>query len=129
MARLHPEWTSPHVVRRQIFRTNIPYAETATSVHYDQLFFRYAPPTAVTVWVPIGDCPPENGGLMYLENSKDLGQEIEDRYTKMSEEKGLSYDEKNSARNVNVSARSEASIPSKCKLLWKTAWLCSGPCN
>ena len=39
---------------------------------------------------------------MYLENSRVLGQEIEDGYTRMSEEKGLSDVQRMYAYNENV---------------------------
>ena len=100
--RLKPDWTRPFCLRRQILRTNMPQAKSATSVHYDQLFFRYAPPSAVTAWIPIGDCPPVGGGLMYLDDSVVLGNEIEDEFTRLSKEKNLTEDEQRSAHNVNV---------------------------
>ncbi|GFZ44386.1 hypothetical protein JCM24511_02108 [Saitozyma sp. JCM 24511] len=103
--RLKPDWNRPSVLRRQIFRTNMPYAESATAVHYDQLFFRYAPPTALTCWVPIGDCPPSSGGLMYLENSLSLGKEYEDGFSRMSDEKNLTDEERRYAYNVNMTAK------------------------
>ena len=102
--KLRPEWTSPFVFRRQLFRTNIPNnTETSTGVHYDHLFLRGGPPTALTAWIPIGDCSPEQGGLMYLEDSMGIGERIEDGYTKLAKETGLRPEEAVSVGNRNVS--------------------------
>lgn len=105
--RLQPHWRSPHIFRRQLYRANIPNGgKTATGVHYDHIFLRGGPPTALTAWVPIGDCTPSQGGLMYLENSKSLGQELEAEFTKSAKESGLSEEEMKSAFNKNVRYRS-----------------------
>ena len=101
--RIMPEWKEPHIFRRQLFRANVPFAKgTSTGVHYDQLFLRAGPPNALTAWVPIGDCPPMSGGLMYLEDSLGLGEMTENRFTEMSKEKGLTDAERLSAFNSNV---------------------------
>jgi hypothetical protein len=81
----------------------MPKAKSATGVHYDQLFLRHGPPTAITAWIPIGDCPPQGGGLMYLDDSLGLGRDLEEGFTRLSEEKHLTDDERNSAYNSNVS--------------------------
>lgn len=102
--RIMPEWKEPHIFRRQLFRSNVPNAKgTSTGVHYDQIFLRAGPPTALTAWVPIGDCPPMSGGLMYLEGSKPLAVEMEQKFDEMSSEKGLTNEERLSAFNANVS--------------------------
>ena len=101
--RLRPEWQEPHIFKRQLFRSNVPHAKgTSTGVHYDQIFLRAGPPNTLTAWVPIGDCPPMSGGLMYLEDSKGLGEEMEEKFTTMSNGKGLSDTERLSAFNSNV---------------------------
>lgn len=102
--RINPDWHDPFVFRRVLLRSNVPSAVgTSTGVHYDHIFLRGGPPTALTAWVPIGDCGPMSGGLMYLEDSKTLAAAIEDDFTKMSIEKGLSEEEALSAFNSNVS--------------------------
>lgn len=102
--RIQPDWKDPFILRRHLIRANIPFAKgTATGVHYDQLFLRAGPATALTAWVPIGDCGPMNGGLMYLEDSVKVGQRIEDRFTEMCREKGMSEEERLYAFNQNVS--------------------------
>lgn len=54
---------------RSLLRNNTP-GQHAIGVHYDQIFLRYGEPTALTVWVPIGDITLNGGGLIYLENSE-----------------------------------------------------------
>ncbi|GFZ43107.1 hypothetical protein JCM24511_00825 [Saitozyma sp. JCM 24511] len=101
--RMHPEWTSPFVFRRQLIRTNLPSSTgTATGVHYDHIFLRDGPPTALTAWVPIGDCSPINGGLMYLEDSVGVGKAIEEEFTRQGEEKGFSKEDATYAFNSNM---------------------------
>jgi len=103
--RLRPEWTSPSVLRRQIFRTNMPHAESTTGVHYDQIFLRHGPPTALTAWIPIGDCSPLTGGLIYLENSAELGKEFEDGFGRMCDDKGMPEEDRRSAHNSNMTQK------------------------
>jgi len=92
------------IFRRQLYRANVPNAtKTTTGVHYDQIFLRGGPPTALTAWLPVGDCTPAQGGLMYLEDSKSLGQELESDFTRNAKESGLSEDEAKNAFNQNVS--------------------------
>lgn len=76
-------------------------------MHYDQIFLRAAPPTSLTAWVPIGDIPPESGGLIYLENSVPIGLEIEDEFTKLNA--NLSDEDRLSAFNVNMTDRGNLS--------------------
>jgi len=92
------------IFRRQLYRANVPNAtKTTTGVHYDQIFLRGGPATSLTAWLPIGDCTPAQGGLMYLEDSKSLGEEPERDFTKKAGEGGLTEDETRSAFNQNVS--------------------------
>ena len=101
--RIEPGWTDPFILRRHLLRSNVPFAKgTSTGVHYDQIFLRAGPPTTLTAWVPIGDCGPQTGGLMYLEDSVRLGEEFEKRFERMCEDKGMSREEKLSAFNQNV---------------------------
>lgn len=110
--RLQPDWSTPHIFRRQLYRANIPNGgKTSTGVHYDHIFLRGGPPTALTAWVPIGDSAPCQGGLMYLEDSKALGRELEDEFSKKARQGGLSDDEMRSAFNKNVSSPSPSACP------------------
>ena len=101
--RLEPDWKDPMCLRRQFFRTNVPNAGEQAGVHYDQIFLRHGPPTAITGWIPIGDCSPMTGGLIYLEDSVNMGESFERNFTSMSESKGLSEEQRKSAWNENVS--------------------------
>lgn len=101
--RLQPTWRAPHIFRRQLYRANMPNGgKTATGVHYDHIFLRGGPPTALTAWVPIGDCTPQQGGLMYLDNSRSLGERLEHEFTQKAKEAGLSEEETLSAFNKHV---------------------------
>lgn len=107
--RFHPEWQQPAVVRRHIIRSNVPGAKkTATGVHYDQLFLRGGPPTFLTAWVPVGDVTPEQGGLLYLEDSVPLGRQMENHFTELCRQKGMTDGDKLSAFNENVSTLPES---------------------
>jgi len=59
---------------------NVPNG-LSTGCHYDRIFLR-AGEEFLTAWIPFGDCPAESGGLMYLENSTDVGKAIETDFTK-----------------------------------------------
>lgn len=92
------------IFRRQLYRANVPNAtKTTTGVHYDQIFLRGGPATSLTAWLPIGDCSPVQGGLMYLEDSKSLGEELEREFTNKARQGGLTDGETRSAFNQNVS--------------------------
>lgn len=42
---------------------------SATQAHYDLLYLREGTDHVLTSWIPLGDCAPERGGLIYLEGS------------------------------------------------------------
>lgn len=46
-------------------------------IHYDKIFLRAGDAEFLTGWVPIGDCDARGEGLMYLENSDDIGKDME----------------------------------------------------
>ena len=58
--------------RRKILRHIRPGERgvgTATQAHYDLVYIREGTDQVLTSWIPLGDCPVERGGLMYLEGS------------------------------------------------------------
>ena len=61
-----------HLHRRKIIRHVRP-GETgvgiATQAHYDLLYLRQGSENVLSMWIPLGDCPTERGGLAYLEGS------------------------------------------------------------
>jgi phytanoyl-CoA hydroxylase len=79
------DWDDTTLLKRSLFRPNVPGAES-TLVHYDQIFLRAGPPTALTAWVPLGDIAVRGGGLLYLEDSVSIGQEIEKGFTEAAKD-------------------------------------------
>lgn len=61
-----------HLHRRKILRHTRP-GDTgigqATQAHYDLLYLRDGTDNVLTLWIPLGDCPVQRGGLIYLEGS------------------------------------------------------------
>lgn len=103
--RLQPGWGAPFIFRRQIWRTNLPEARgSSTGVHYDQIFLRGGPADALTAWVPVGDCGPAQGGLVYLEGSVALGAALEREFGARAAAAGLSPAEARSAFNAHMDA-------------------------
>ncbi len=61
-----------HLHRRKIIRHVRPGETgvgTATQAHYDLLYLREGSDHVLSMWIPLGDCPVERGGLTYLEGS------------------------------------------------------------
>jgi phytanoyl-CoA hydroxylase len=100
-----------HTIKRTLIRNNCP-GNKAVGVHYDQIFLRHGEPTAMTAWVPIGDVKPEGGGLIYLEGSEKIGEQIENEFSEKAKANGLTPEEMESAFNRNM---------------MKTGFLCEGP--
>ena len=69
-------WNKEVLVDRAMLRHNCP-GSLSTGIHYDKYFLRGGDAEFLTAWVPIGDCAATGGGLMYLENSNALGEEME----------------------------------------------------
>lgn len=92
-------WEDATLLQRSLFRPNVPGGET-TQVHYDQIFLRGGPPTSLTAWIPLGDCPVDGGGLLYLENSVPLGQNLEEAFNDAA--MGFTQQERISAFNANM---------------------------
>ena len=42
---------------------------TATQAHYDLVYLREGTDRVLSMWIPLGDCPLERGGLVYLQGS------------------------------------------------------------
>lgn len=61
-----------HLHRRKIIRQVRPGQRgigLATQAHYDLVYLREGTDGVLSSWIPLGDCPPERGGLVYLEGS------------------------------------------------------------
>lgn len=58
--------------RRKIIRSLRPRETgigTATQAHYDLVYIREGTDRVLSSWIPLGDCSPQRGGLVYLEGS------------------------------------------------------------
>jgi phytanoyl-CoA hydroxylase len=88
-------------LRRTLLRNNTP-GNKAIGVHYDQIFLRHGEDTSMTAWVPIGDVSLDGGGLIYLEDGRLLGQEIEKSFYERAMETGLTEEEAKDAFNKNM---------------------------
>jgi hypothetical protein len=67
-----------HLHRRKIIRHTHPDEHrdpqrlgvgSATQAHYDLLYLREGSDQVLSMWIPLGDCPRQVGGLIYLEGS------------------------------------------------------------
>lgn len=92
-------WSKEVLVDRAMLRHNCP-GSLSTAVHYDQYFLRAGEAEFLTAWVPIGDCAATGGGLMYLENSNALGEEMEAEFKRNA--KDLSPEERIDAFNKHM---------------------------
>jgi ectoine hydroxylase-related dioxygenase (phytanoyl-CoA dioxygenase family) len=68
--------------KRKLIRFNRPGEQAATGAHYDQIYLRDGTDRFCSSWIPIGDTDVEMGGLIYLEESPELGRKIEAEYLK-----------------------------------------------
>ncbi|ROQ60540.1 ectoine hydroxylase-related dioxygenase (phytanoyl-CoA dioxygenase family) [Rathayibacter sp. PhB152] len=69
-----------HLHRRKILRQVRPGQKgigTATQAHYDLVYLREGTRNLLSLWIPIGDTPIENGPLVYLEGSHLRVEELE----------------------------------------------------
>lgn len=92
-------WSKEVLVDRAMLRHNCP-GSLSTGIHYDKYFLRGGEAEFLTVWVPIGDCPATSGGLMYLENSNALGEELEAEFARNATT--MSAEERMDAFNKNM---------------------------
>ncbi len=69
---------APYLHKRKILRYTRPGIDKGTTgAHYDLTYLRGGTDRVCTSWIPIGDCPVEMGGLVYLENSDAWGRSLE----------------------------------------------------
>lgn len=92
-------WEKEVLIKRTLLRHNVPNG-LSTGIHYDKIFLRAGEAEFLTAWVPIGDCTAEGGGLMYMENSTDVGKAMEADFMKRAEH--LSPEERINGFNVNM---------------------------
>jgi Phytanoyl-CoA dioxygenase (PhyH) len=61
-----------HLHKRKIIRHVRPGEQgigTSTQAHYDLVYLREGTDRVLSAWIPLGDCPVERGGLVYLQES------------------------------------------------------------
>ncbi len=58
-------------IRRTPLRHFRPHQKAASRAHVDGTYIAGAAQDILTLWVPLGDCPVDAGGLIYLEGSHD----------------------------------------------------------
>lgn len=63
--------------KRKILRHIKAGSDQATGAHYDLVYLRQGSDQVFTVWMPLGDCAVQDGGLMYLEGSHKFFQQAE----------------------------------------------------
>ena len=95
-------WESEVILNRGLIRHNVPGSRCPSGIHYDQLFLRAGDPVFLTAWLPIGDCAADGGGLMYLEDSTELGEHIEERFKERQSNEDMPREERISAFNHHM---------------------------
>ena len=58
-----------HLHKRKLIRHSKVMDSWVTSAHYDLVYLREGTDNLLSAWIPLGDCPVERGGLIYLEGS------------------------------------------------------------
>lgn len=90
----------PHLLQRRLIRHNVPGEKNCTAAHYDLIYLRAGTNRLCSSWIPLGDCPPQMGGLVYLEGSDALGRKVEAEFSAKNAE--LPFAERISAYNKNM---------------------------
>jgi len=86
--------------KRKLLRHTQPQTPQVTPAHYDLIYLRGGTDRIVTAWIPIGDCPVEMGGLVYLEGSHAEGVKLEAAFRQKSLE--LTPEERINAYNAHM---------------------------
>ena len=108
--------------KRKLLRHTLPNQQFSTPAHYDLVYLRGGTDRLVTVWIPMGDCPVEMGGLLYLEHLHRFGVQLEAEFATKSA--GLTAEERISAYNKNMTEGGWVSkdLPDMAER-FKTRWL------
>jgi ectoine hydroxylase-related dioxygenase (phytanoyl-CoA dioxygenase family) len=77
-----------------------PGTPQVTPAHYDLVYLRGGTDRVVTAWIPIGDIPAAQGGLVYLEGSHAEGVRLEAAFRQQSLD--LPPEERINAYNVHM---------------------------
>ncbi|KAK3626082.1 hypothetical protein LTR22_023298 [Elasticomyces elasticus] len=92
------DWDKDVILKRTLLRHNVPNG-LSTGIHYDRIFLRSGE-DFLTAWVPLGDCTAQGGGLIYMEDSSDIGKAMEADFLKRAEH--LTPEERISGFNQNM---------------------------
>ncbi len=88
--------------KRKIVRMSKPGDPGCTGAHYDLVYLRGGTDRLCSSWIPIGDCPVDMGGLIYLEGSDAFGRRKEAEFALLNAD--LPPQERISAYNRNMNA-------------------------
>ena len=70
--------------KRKLIRHVEPRESLSTGAHYDLVYLRAGTDSVCTSWIPIGDIPPQMGGLIYLEGSHHFGRRKEAEFSRLN---------------------------------------------
>lgn len=76
---------APYLHKRKLIRYTVPGDPRATGAHYDLVYLRGGTDRLCTSWIPIGDIPVEQGGLVYLEGSDGWARQLEAEYIRQNQ--------------------------------------------
>lgn len=93
---------APYLHKRKLIRYSIPGDPRATGAHYDLVYLRGGTDNLCTSWIPIGDIPAEQGGLIYLEGSDRWARELETTHNLQTQH--LPREERIKAYNQNMTS-------------------------
>jgi hypothetical protein len=88
--------------KRKILRHIKAGSAEATGAHYDLVYLRQGTDQVFTVWIPLGDCAVQDGGLMYLEGSHKFFRQIENNSTDKMQAEWLTKDLPSLANKLNT---------------------------
>ena len=86
--------------KRKLIRFTMPDTDVMTPAHYDLVYLRGGTSNIVTSWIPIGDIPMAEGGLVYLKGSHTIGAQMEKEFSAKSA--NLSPEERINAYNSHM---------------------------
>ncbi len=112
----------PSLHKRKLIRHTRPGDPSSTGAHYDLTYLRAGTDKVCTSWIPIGDCPVEMGGLVYLEGSDAWGRRMEAEFSARNAD--LPPEERINAFNKNMGETGwlTKDLPSLAERL-STRWL------
>ncbi|MFF3645456.1 phytanoyl-CoA dioxygenase family protein [Streptomyces sp. NPDC002564] len=89
---------------RRILRHFHRGSDRASRAHVDLDYMDGASPQVLTTWIPVGDCPPRTGPLVYLEGSHTLAPEeyapLRDTTDRPDDRRPISHDLERTARHL-----------------------------